>query len=166
MILEVSDTTFLEPFIGTHRVQRIPKGEQRRHTSTATVAILDQIESDFVLNEDDLTERFARGSGPGGQHRNKTDSCVILTHVPTGVEVRIDGRSQWQNRQEARKVLSERIAAHRAAEESHISNAQRRTQIDAERSAKSFTHNTQRNEVVDHDTGRSWRLGDFMKGKF
>jgi len=166
MVLEVEDASFLEPFVGTHRVQRIPQGAQRRHTSTATVAILDRDESDFVLIEGDLAERFARGSGPGGQHRNKTDSCVVLTHIPTGIEARIDGRSQWQNRQEARRVLSERIAEHLEGMAEVEHNDQRRTQINPERSAKSFTHNTQRNEVVDHNTGRSWRLGDFRKGKF
>jgi peptide chain release factor 1 len=167
MIMEVADTSFLEPFVGTHRVQRIPKRSSARHTSTATVAILDAsaIEVD-PLDESDLAERYTRGSGKGGQHRNKTDSCVVLTHVPTGIEARVDGRNQWQNRQEARRVLAKRVAAVEVEEALHIRNGERNGQIDSERSAKSFTHNTQRDEVVDHSTGRSWRLRDFAKGKF
>lgn len=165
LIAEFEDAEFLKPLCGTHRIQRIPKGENRRHTSTATVALVDEIESDFVLNEADLRERFTRGSGNGGQNRNVHDNCVIMTHVPTGVEVRIDGRSQWQNRQEARRVLSKRIAEYEIEKALRICNADRQTQVNPERSAKSFTHNTQRDEVVDHDTGQKWRLSSFMKGK-
>jgi len=165
--MEVADASFLEPFVGTHRVQRIPKRASARHTSTATVAILDGFEIEVEpLDEADLAERYTRGSGKGGQHRNKTDSCVVLTHIPTGLEARVDGRNQWQNRQEARRVLAGRVAAVEEGEGLRIRNAQRNGQIDSERSAKSFTHNTQRDEVVDHSTGRAWRLRDFSKGKF
>jgi peptide chain release factor 1 len=176
-VLYLDDASFLEPFVGTHRVQRIPKNSTRRHTSTATIVILDGMESilsltgsnsknTFHFDEADLSETYARGDGPGGQHRNKTNSCVVLTHVPTGVTVRIDGRSQWQNRQEARRVLSDRIAALKGEESANSLNAQRRSQINSERSAKTFTHNEQRDEVVDHQTGRKWRMTDFAKGKF
>lgn len=166
MILEVADISFLEPFVGTHRVQRIPKGEQRRHTSTCTVAIVDQVDNDDFIPDEEIEERFDRGSGKGGQHQNTTDSAVTLVHLPTGISVHIEGRKQWGNRQEARRVLSDRVAAHRLAEGLRMCNDQRRVQINPERSAKSFTHNTQRNEVVNHETGQSWRLGEFQKGKF
>lgn len=166
-VMEVADASWLEPFVGTHRVQRIPKGERRRHTSTATVAILDSVKVEVEhLDESELDEVYDRGSGKGGQHQNTTDSAVTLTHTPTGISVHIEGRKQWSNRQEARRVLAERVAEHHAERERSARNDQRRSQIDAERAAKSFTHNAQRNEVVDHSTGRTWRLRDFTKGKF
>lgn len=166
LIAEFGDAAFIEPLVGTHRIQRIPKGETRRHTSTATISLLDVGAESVELDESELEERFTRGSGNGGQNRNVHDNCVILRHVPTGIEVRIDGRSQWQNRQTARAELARRLE-----EESHrttlgVLNELRMSQIGTgERSAKSFTHNTQRDEVVDHSTGRKWRLGAFMKGR-
>ena len=177
LILELVDASFLEPLVGTHRIQRVPKGSTRRHTSTATILILDAMESilsvrpanaknTFHFDEADLQETYTRGSGPGGQHRNKTDSCVILTHLPTGIQVRIDGRSQWANRQEARRVLSDRIAVLNREGAMDDLNAQRRSQVNPERAAKAFTHNEQRDEVVDHESGRKWRMSDFHKGKF
>lgn len=177
LVAEFSDTKFLEPFVGTHRIQRIPKGSPSRHTSTATVAILDLSESEFVLHEGDLIERFARGSGPGGQHRNKTSSTVVLTHVPSGIEVRVDGRSQWQNRQDARTELARRLSEEFSQNNCSALNRKRNEQIagrpnevldlaPGNRAAKGFTYNTQRDEVVDHSTGKKWRMSSFMKGKF
>lgn len=168
LITEFEDATFLEPFCGTHRVQRIPKGETRRHTSTITVvALASEASYAVVLDEAELAERFTRGTGPGGQHKNKTDSCVILTHVPSGIEVRVDSRSQWQNRQEARAELAKRLADENARASAEAINGLRTGQIaSADRAAKSFTYNTQRDEVLDHDTGQKWRLSAFMKGRF
>lgn len=166
-IAEFDDVSFLEPFCGTHRVQRIPKGSSARHTSTATIAILDHASEAFELDEADLDEQFTRGSGPGGQHRNKVETTVVLTHVPSGVSVRCDGRSQWQNRQDARAELVRRMEAlaHQTAREAD--NAERKRQVSSvERPAKSFTYNTQRDEVVDHSTGKKWRMSAFMKGRF
>lgn len=185
---EFSDASFLSSFVGTHRIQRIPKGEARRHTSTITVAVLgalngkrgdespggvtgvfdlEEFPQNQELREEDLEERFARGSGPGGQHRNKTDSCVVLTHLPTGIEVRIDGRSQWQNRQEARAEMVRRLACSASDSFQLKLNAERVDQIGtSERASKAFTYNDQRDEVVDHSTGQKWRMSAFMKGRF
>lgn len=166
LVLEVEDASIVVPLCGSHRIQRIPKGSSARHTSTATIVVVDENLSEFVLTEGDLEERFARGSGPGGQHRNKTDSCVVLTHIPTGVSVRIDGRSQWQNRQDARRELARRLSEECDRLAKTEQNRDRQSQATSDRAAKTFTHNTQRDEVVDHQTGRRWRLSDFNRGKF
>lgn len=167
LIAEFSDASFLEQFCGVHRIQRIPKGEWRRHTSTISVVLLDAAEAKIELCEDDLAERFTRGTGNGGQNKNTSDNCVVLLHIPSGIEVRVDSRSQWENRQEARRELSRRLLEHAEAEMAAGANEERRRQISAaERPAKSFTYNTQRDEVVDHDGGRRWKMSSFMKGKF
>ena len=189
---EFSDASFLKPFVGTHRIQRVPKGETKRHTSTITVAVLDcgqgapkrkttpgnprsasdtfdlsALRDNQELREDDLEERFTRGTGNGGQHKNKTDSCVVLTHTPTGTQVRIDGRSQWNNRQEARVELARRLAKESDRTIQSSLNADRVGQIGtSDRAEKGFTYNEQRDEVVCHATGQKWRMGAFMKGRF
>lgn len=167
LIAEFGDVSFLEPFCGTHRIQRIPKGSSARHTSTATIAILSRAAAHFELDESELEETFTRCSGPGGKHRNKVETTVVLTHLPSGVSVRCDGRSQWQNRQDARAELVRRLEANAQRTASEADNAERKRQVaSVERSAKSFTYNTQRDEVVDHSTGQKWRMSSFMKGRF
>lgn len=164
MILEVDDASSIASMCGSHRIQRIPPGSKHRHTSTATITIVEDNHQRFILDEADLSEKFQRGSGPGGQHRNKTESCVTLTHIPTGETVRIDMRSQYQSRQTARRELTKRLES-RYDDEANAERNDRRT-ASSERSAKTFTHNEQRDEVVDHQTGRKWRMSDWTKGKF
>lgn len=97
---------------GGHRWQRIPPNEKRGrvHTSTITVAVLDpEVEARFALNENDVDLQTTRGSGPGGQHRNKTESCVVATHKKTGISVRVDMRSQHESRRIALKILSAKL---------------------------------------------------------
>lgn len=166
LTLELSNTSFLQDLCGTHRIQRIPKNSSRRHTSTATIAIIDNEKQEFVLDESELDERFTRGSGNGGQNKNVSDNKVVLTHRPTGIQVSIDSRSQWNSRKLAREEMQKRLT--KLAEESNKNeiNSKRAIQINPERSAKSFTWNTQRNEVINHETGQKWRMSDLMKGKF
>ena len=99
-----------ERLAGVHRIQRIPKNDRRgrRHTSTATVAIIEQQPQSVVEIADEEIDVFTyRGSGKGGQHRNKTDSAVRVVHRPTGMTVVVEhGRSQWQNLQQAKMVLA------------------------------------------------------------
>ncbi len=152
---------------GTHRVQRIPRnGGGRRHTSTATIAVLDAtVATDIVLDPDDIVATTYRGSGPGGQHRNVTDSAVRLHHLPSGIVVCSEGeRSQYMNRQTAETELRARLTATAETEAAAGRNADRRTQVRSERSAKMFTHNEQRDEVT--GMGRRWRWKDFYRGRF
>jgi len=160
----------LHRFTGTHRIQRIPRNDRigRRHTSTATVAILDGGTSvETALSWDDVDIDVFSGSGPGGQHRNKSEQCARLTHRPTGtVVVATASRSQRQNIQAAFLELQRRLAA--AAEQTARSdrNRRRRSQIaSGERPMKQWTWNDQRGEVVDHSTGCRYPIGAFMNGR-
>lgn len=163
--MEVDSADFATPMVGSHRIQRIPKGSSSRHTSTVTLAILEE-QGDFELDESELSERFTRGSGSGGQHRNTSDTCVVLTHEPTGETVRIDERSQWHSRQLARREMERRLRDHHKASASDEQNAYRRAQVDGNRAAKQFTHNDQRSTVVDHDTGRRWSMAAWRNGRW
>ena len=165
---EIADGEWLRPFVGTHRVQRIPKGASARHTSTATIALVDgDSRGAITLAEDDIEERFDRGSGKGGQHQNTTDSAVTVIHRPTGLSVHIEGRSQTENRRKARVELTRRVGRRSDIANRESRNEERVSQIaSGERPVKQFTHNTQRNEVVDHETGRKWTLDRWMKGRW
>lgn len=159
-----------ERLAGVHRVQRIPKNDRRgrRHTSTATLAVLDETaEVGTEINDDDVEVFTYRGHGKGGQHRNKTDSAVRLVHRPTKTVVVVErGRSQWQNLQEARSVLERRLLQAAQQEQLHTQSADRNRQITSgERPVKQFTHNEQRAVVESHETGDTWRWSDFYRGR-
>ena len=159
-----------ERLAGVHRVQRIPKNDRRgrRHTSTATLAVLEGTgHVEVEIGDDDLDVFTYRGHGKGGQHRNKTDSAVRLVHRPTNTVVVVErGRSQWQNLQEARADLARRLLDSAQQKASHQMSADRNRQIaSGERPVKQFTHNEQRSEVVAHETGEAWRWSDFYRGR-
>lgn len=154
---------------GGHRWQRIPPNEKkgRVQTSTVTVAVLDPdlVEQLSPLRFDELTIQTIRGSGPGGQHRNKTESCVVVTHVPTGTTVKIDGRSQSQNKHAALRLIASRIHSHKEELLQQERVQQRREQVGSGmRGDKVRTYRTQDDQVTDHRTGQRWRLRDWMKG--
>ena len=164
------DRRAYERLAGIHRVQRIPKSDRRgrRHTSTATVAVLAQRPQGTVDIADEDVEIFTyRGHGKGGQHRNKTDSAVRLVHRPTQTTVVVEhGRSQWQNLQEARAVLAERLGEMARKQDSAKVLFERNRQIaSGERPVKQFTHNEQRSVVESHGTGEVWRQSDFYRGR-
>lgn len=119
----------------------------------------------FRLNEADVDIQTTRGSGPGGQHRNKTDSCVVATHKPSGVTVRVDMRSQHQSRSIALQILSARLAE---AEEDKTRQARasaRREQVGSGmRGDKVRTYRTQDDRVTDHRTNRTWSLKSWSRG--
>ncbi len=157
---------------GTHRIQRIPIGDRggRRHTSTATVAVLDRADEGLavpVVSREDCDVEEFRGSGPGGQHRNKTATNVRVTHRASGmVAVGSSSRSQHRNLESALDDLSARLAADQVARAGRETNAARRAQIaSGERPTKQFTWNTQRMTVTDHGSGRSWPLKTVLKGR-
>lgn len=155
---------------GGHRFQRVPPTEKRGRvqSSTITVAVLPiPSETSLRIAERDLEWRTCRGSGPGGQHRNKTESAVQLTHLPTKETVRVEsGRSQHQNRVTALALLRSRLAEKQAEKERANRNSDRKAQVGVgARSDKRRTVAIQRGEVVDHDLGRRIRFSDYAAGK-
>lgn len=156
----------LEWLAGTHRVQRIPRGSSARHTSTATVAVLEAPEQDRRPIEvgEVRVDRY-RGHGPGGQHKNKVSTAVRMVHAETGIVVtRESGRSQSANLADAERDLAQRLTARQRRQAERDRQSRRRQQVVAERAAKTFTHNEQRGQVVDHATGRRWSAKRWARG--
>ncbi|MGB4984736.1 MAG: peptide chain release factor 1 [Erysipelotrichaceae bacterium] len=143
---------------GSHRVQRVPKTESqgRIHTSTATVLVMPDVEeADFELNMADLVFDTHRASGAGGQHVNKTDSAVRITHTPTGISVNCqDGRSQHDNRDLALKLIRARIFEEQQRKINEEKGKERLSKIGSgDRSEKIRTYNYPQNRVSDHRIG-------------
>ena len=155
---------------GGHRWQRNSPTEKRdrRHTSTITVAVLPESEKIRVnIDEDDLEWKFARGSGPGGQHRNKTDTAVQLTHKPTKISVRIDGRSQLSNKEKAFELLKERIFEHKNRISSKFRENARKDQVGSGmRGDKVRTICVHKGLVFDHTTGKKIPFKRYERGDF
>jgi len=154
---------------GGHRFQRVPPNERRGrvHSSTITVAVLDEeAERELVIRDDDLAWTTCRAPGKGGQHVQKTDSAVQLTHLPTGLQVRShEERSQKQNRVIALRTLRERLGRAQREAAAAARAADRRDQVGSGmRGDKRRTVREQDGVVVDHETGRTWRLRDYVRG--
>lgn len=156
---------------GVHRVQHVPKTEAsgRIHTSTATVLVLPDLEDvDYEINMDDLIIDTHRASGAGGQHVNKTDSAVRITHVPTGITVNCqDGRSQLQNREQALKIITARVYDEYKRKEEEEKGEFRKSQIGTgDRSEKIRTYNYPQNRITDHRINFTLQqLDRVMEGK-
>ncbi len=138
----------------------------RVHTSTITVAVLDPVAADrYELDMRDVDIKKTLGTGPGGQHRNKTESCVIATHRPTGIAARVDMRSQQQSLSMALRILSAKLADIEAVERDKGRNAERRTQVGSGmRGDKIRTYREQDDRVTDHRTHATFRLSLWMRG--
>jgi peptide chain release factor 1 len=143
---------------GVHRVQRVPSTETagRIHTSTATVAVLPEVEDvDVEIKMADVEEDFMRAGGPGGQNVNKTSSAVRLLHKPTGIVVKCqDESSQRKNRDRAMRILRAKIYEQRQEELDRTRAQARRTQVGTgDRSEKIRTYHFKENRVTDHRIG-------------
>jgi peptide chain release factor 1 len=153
---------------GGHRFQRIPPNEKRGrvHTSTVTVALLaPDVTQAFHLDERDVELVRTRGTGPGGQHRNKVESCVIATHRPTGLSARADMRSQHTSKTMALEILAARVSAHLTGSARRERDADRRAQVGAGmRGDKIRTYRTQDDRVTDHRTNRTFSLTTLLRG--
>lgn len=156
---------------GGHRWQRVPPNERRGrvHTSTVTVAVFrEPTEAEMRINPADLDWQTARGTGPGGQARNKTESAVILTHRPSGVTVRCDvSRSQHQNRSSALSMLRARLLDAKRSAAKVAEDDSRRAQVGSGmRGDKIRTVRSQDDTVTDHRTGRRLRFRDYVRGEW
>lgn len=155
---------------GVHRVQRVPITEAsgRIHTSTATVAVLPEMdELEVYINPDDIRMEVYRSSGPGGQHMQKNATAVRLIHEPTGIVVTCQSeRSQVQNRERAMAVLRARIhALEEEKRQSELESARRSQVGTGERSEKIRTYNFPQNRVTDHRLNYSlYRLEEVLQG--
>ena len=156
---------------GSHRVQRVPKTETqgRVHTSTATVLVMPEAEEvDVEINPNDLRIDTYRASGAGGQHINKTDSAVRITHIPTGVVTTSqDGRSQHDNRDKAMRAMRSKLYELKLREQEEALGSERRSKIGTgDRSEKIRTYNYPQNRVTDHRIGLTiQQLDRIMEGK-
>lgn len=154
---------------GGHRIQRVPPTERkgRVHTSTVTVAVLREQESNYEISDSDLHIEWYSGSGAGGQHRNKHQNSCRLTHKPTGIVKTAQTRSRDNSYAEARSALIQEIERIRKADEDNRLNSTRRTQIGSGmRGDKRRTYRFQDDQVVDHVTGKKARCNKVMNGNF
>ncbi len=156
---------------GSHRVQRVPKTETqgRVHTSTATVLVMPEAEEvDIEINPGDLRIDTYRASGAGGQHINKTDSAVRITHIPTGtVTTSQDGRSQHDNKDKAMRAMRTKLYEMKLREQEEALGSERRSKIGSgDRAEKIRTYNYPQNRVTDHRIGLTiQQLDRIMEGK-
>lgn len=155
---------------GVHRVQRVPETEAggRIHTSTATVAVLPELdEIEFHIDPKDLQIDTYRSSGAGGQHVNKTESAIRITHLPTGTVVECqDERSQYKNKDRAMKILASRLYAAEQERRCTAVAAQRRSQVGTGmRNERIRTYNFPQGRVTDHRIGLTlYKIDQIMDG--
>lgn len=156
---------------GGHRWQRVPPTEKRGrvHTSTVTVAVLDEpTEREVVIADRDLEFTATRGSGAGGQNRNKVETVAVLRHKPTGIVVRCETeRSQHRNRDMAMRWLRAKLWALQRETSGNARAADRKGQVGSGmRGDKRRTIRAQDDNVVDHVSGRRWKMREYLSGEW
>lgn len=158
---------------GGHRVQRIPSTEKRGrvHTSLITVAVIDPelgIDESFASTQDsDFSVEWFSGTGAGGQHRNKTQNCCRLTHIPTGIIESQQGRRRESNYRSAMTKIVKRISDMQISQTSSAVSCVRREQVGRGfRNEKIRTYKYKSNVVIDHNTNKSAKCNKVLKGHF
>lgn len=169
-VLKVSEDRLLRQESGGHRWQRVSPTEKRGrvHTSTITVAVMDAMCAPQIeLHDSDLVVTKYRGSGKGGQHRNKTDSAVRLLHKPSGIIVCSEQeRSQHKNMAIARAELKRRLETAQLSKVKTQHKADRHAQVGSGmRGDKRRTIRMQDDTVTDHQSGKTCRASDYLKGR-
>jgi peptide chain release factor 1 len=171
LIILSGDEKLLRPLLqeaGGHRWQRIPPTERkgRVHTSTVTVAAFEvKPQITWCLRDADIEIFIAKDSGPGGQHRNKVESCVVIRHLPTGIEAKAAARCQHANRRAAREMLEARVAALFAGRDKAKVDAERSRMVGSgQRGDKVRTYRAQDDWVTDHRSGIKGRLSAVKAG--
>ena len=155
---------------GVHRVQRVPETESqgRIHTSAATVAVMPEVDDVQVeLKDSDLRIDTYRSSGAGGQHVNKTESAIRITHLPTGIVVQCqDEKSQLKNKEQAMRVLKSRLFEYYQSQQDAALASQRRSLVGSgDRSERIRTYNFPQSRVTDHRIGMTlYKLEQFLDG--
>lgn len=154
---------------GGHRWQRVPPTERkgRVHTSTVTVSVIEVLtEEKFKLLDRDIRIETTRDTGPGGQHRNTTDSCVVMTHLPTGIKAKAAARSQHENRRTARAVLESRVAEHYNQIKYGALSKLRKDQVGSGmRGDKIRTYRERDDVATDHRNEKKVKLSFIMRGE-
>lgn len=165
MIAEGKNAHLYKKEIGQHVIQRCPPTENkgRVHTSAINVFVMElKEESAFKLRDSDIDIKTQGGSGPGGQHQNKSQCAVRMTHIPTNIQVYINGRSQYDNKKEARRILESRVESQQAEINAGIASKTKRSQLSY---GKRRTYNFVESRITDHITGkRTDKLKKVMKG--
>ena len=155
---------------GVHRVQRVPETEAsgRIHTSTVTVAVLPEVEDvEIEINPADIKIESCKSSGAGGQHINKTESAVRLTHKPSGIVIECqEERSQFKNREKAMRMLRAKLYDIKQTEQSQMIASERRSQVGTgDRSERIRTYNYPQGRITDHRIGLSvYSMEAFLNG--
>ena len=169
ILLEKSIPGF-ENEAGGHRVQRVPANEKRGrvHTSTVTCSVLEESRAYSIYDQREechYSYRWFSGTGKGGQRRNKVQSCLELTHLPTGTSQSAHGRSRDTNAEEAMRLLNDKLDQLSAHDGATATNQVRSAQIGCGmRGDKRRTYRFQDDQVVDHVTGRKTSCKSFMRG--
>lgn len=171
MILKVAENKVFENEAGLHQWQRIPPTEKKGRTQTSliSVAVLPDVEEgSLTIEEKDLEWSTTRGSGPGGQNRNKVETVAVVKHKPSGITVRAESeRSQYRNKTLALELLRSKLQMMKDEQEQTGRAQDRRSQIGmGQRGDKRRTIRVKDGIVKDHLTGKTWSYTDYVKGEW